>query len=116
MPTLRILAEGQSYLASPGTMCGDVAVFHVAEGETVPLTLDYVGFLGSDTAASSVWSGDLSAGGAALANGVASARFAIPDGSCSASEILNTLTTTGGRVKKTTVVLATQPNWYLSAF
>lgn len=111
MPTVRILAEGQSYLASPGQMCGDTFVFGTKAGDTALLTLDYTGFVGSDTVASSVWSGDITATGPALSGAIAMARFAIPDSACGQYEILNTLTTTNGRVEKTTVVLVAGVNW-----
>lgn len=112
MPTLRLLADAAFAIGSPGSRDVDgYARFPVGPGDTVPLTMDCVGWLGGETLTGSAWSSGLALSGAANSGGIATALAAVPVSSTGtqsdplAYPVTHTATASGGRVRVTKLYL-----------
>ncbi len=100
--TIRMLGDGS--LQCAGAQLGydayDIAFFMADPDETTPLTIDWTGFLGTDTITLSEWDSDnLTVASEANTTKAASCKIsAVPDLSCGTA--INTITTTDGQIAR----------------
>lgn len=124
MPTVRIMADGRSILATPGQMDRHgVPVFRVGGGNTIKLTLDYTGFLGSDTYSSGSWDVSNATQGTTTQSGaIVTTLLVMPDvllgeyiptvandSNVTSCAVVHRLVTTGGLIQNTPVRFWLQP-------
>lgn len=118
MPTVRVMADGRPILATPGrTDRHGIPVFNVGGGNTIKLTIDYTGFLGSDTYDSGSWTvNNATQGTATQSGGVVTTLLVMPDlimgeytpsvasaDMITAVSVVHRLVTTEGRIQNTPV-------------
>ena len=124
MPTVRVMADGRSILATPGQADRyGIPMFRVGGGNTVKLVIDYTGFLGLETYASGSWTiANATLGTTTASGGIVSALLVMPEillgeyipvvassENTTACSIVHRLVTTEGRIQNTPVRFWLQP-------
>lgn len=124
MPTVRVMADGRSILATPGQMDRvGIPMFKVGGGNTIKLVIDYTGFLGSDTYSSGAWTVANATQGTTTQSGpIVTALLIMPEillgeyiptvassENTMAVSVVHRLTTTAGLIQNTPVRFWLQP-------